>query len=58
MTDMPVHTPFPGEPDISQPDYEPGGPDMPEMEPDSSPVEMPDDAPFTDGGEIAVSGSS
>jgi hypothetical protein len=53
MTDMPVHTPFPGEPDIAQPDYEPGGPDMPELDPGSSPVEMPDSQPFTDEGETA-----
>lgn len=54
MSDMPVHTPFPGEPDIGQPEYDPSGPDMPEIEPDPSPVEMPDQAPFNDDGSPAA----
>lgn len=53
MTDIPTHTPFPGEPDITQPDYEPGGPDLPETGPDTAPLEMPDPSPFNDDGSTA-----
>lgn len=48
MSDMPAHTPFPGDPDVVQPEYEPGGPDSPES-PDIPP-EMPDSPPFNDDG--------
>lgn len=50
MSDMPAHTPFPGGPDVVQPEIEPSAPDVPEIEPDASPVEMPDDQPFQDDG--------
>ncbi len=48
MTDMPTHTPFPGTPDVAQPDYEPGGPDLPDSP--AIPPEMPDAEPFNDDG--------
>ena len=50
MSDMPTHTPFPGGPDVAQPDIGPPGQDLPEIQPDPSPVEMPDDMPFNDDG--------
>jgi hypothetical protein len=48
MSDMPAHTPFPGSPDVVQPEYEPGGPDMPDSP--EIPPEMPGDLPFNDDG--------
>ena len=50
MSDIPTHTPFPGGPDVQQPEIDPAGPDMPEIESDPSPVEIPSDQPFNDDG--------
>jgi hypothetical protein len=48
MSDMPTHTPFPGDVDVPQPEYEPGGPDLPDSP--EIPPEMPDPTPFNDDG--------